>query len=151
MRTVTDNGSNFCKSFRQFGPRSGIAATAHRPPVEDMCNLEEVLGPQTLDLNEGEAGADGGQDLDGEIEDDATEYVHVADILAQGSGQGGLYKLQEHLRCADHTMNLVATTDVKVVLENDRFHQSAIEGKANELWKKQRASTNAMETIQKYV
>jgi hypothetical protein len=97
---VTDNGSNFCKSFRQFGPRSGIASTAHRPAVEDMCDLEEVLGAQPLDLNEGEAGADGGQDLDDEIEDEATEYVHVADILEQGSEQDRLYKLPEHLRCA---------------------------------------------------
>ncbi|MFN9983267.1 MAG: hypothetical protein ACK53Y_25290, partial [bacterium] len=36
LRTVTDNGSNFCKSFREFGPRPGRAATAPLPPVEDM-------------------------------------------------------------------------------------------------------------------
>jgi hypothetical protein len=153
MRTVTDNGSNFCKSFRQFSPKSGIAATAHRPAADDMCDLEEVLPPQPqpqpqpLDLIEREAGADGGHDLDDEIEDDATEYVHLTYILAKGSEQGGLYKLPEHLRCAGHTMNLVCTTDVKAVLENDRFHKSAIEDKANELWKKQRASIGAVETV----
>ncbi len=90
MPTVTDNGSNFCKSYRQFSPRSGIAATAHRPAVDDMCDLEEVLPPQPqpqpqpqpLDLIEREAGADGGHELDDEIEDDATEYVHLTYILA---------------------------------------------------------------------
>jgi hypothetical protein len=151
MRTVTDNGSNFCKSFREFGPGSGIAATAHRPPIEDMCDLEEVLGPQPLDLNEREAGADGGQDFDDEIEEDAIEYVHVADILEQGSEQDSLYKLPEHLRCAAHTMNLVCTKDVKAVLDKDLRHQSAVEEKANELWKKQRASPSLMEIVVKYM
>ncbi len=77
--------------------------------------------------------------------------VHVANILAQGSESepGGIYKLPEHLRYAAHTMNLVCTNDVKDVLENDRLHKSAIDHKANELWKKQRASTGAVEIIQK--
>jgi hypothetical protein len=52
-RTVTDNGENFIKSFRKFGPRSGLAVTAHRPPSEYMDDVEEVLPsqpqPQPLD------------------------------------------------------------------------------------------------------
>jgi hypothetical protein len=105
--------------------------------------------PQPLDRNEREDGADGGHDVDDELEPEPTQYVHVADILAQGSEEGGLYKLPEHLRCAAHTMNLVATTDVRNVLENDSLHKSAIDHKVNELWKKQRASTNAVDIIQK--
>ncbi len=146
-RTVTDNGANFLKSFRKFGPRSGIAATAHRPPAEDMDDVEEWLTsqpqPQPLDRNERE------DRVDDELEQEPTEYAHVADILAEGSEEGGLFKLPEHLRCAAHTMNLVATVDVRNVLENDNLHKSAIEHKANELWKKQRASTNAVDIIQK--
>ncbi len=46
-------------------------------------------------------------------------------------------------------MNLVAGPDVKNVLENDHLHKSAIDQKANDLWKKQRASTNAVDIIQK--
>ena len=49
-RTVTDNGSNFLKSFRKFGPRSGLAATAYLPPAEDMDDLEEVLSSQRQPL-----------------------------------------------------------------------------------------------------
>ncbi len=153
MQTVTDNGANFLKSFRKFGPRSRIAATAHRPPAEDKDDVEEVLPsqpqPQPLDRNERDDGAGGGHDVDDELEQEPTQYVHVADILAQGSEEGGLYKLPEHLRCAAHTMNLVATTDVRNVLENYSLHKSAIDHKANELWKKQRASTNAVDIIQK--
>ena len=71
LRTVTDNGSNFCKSFREFGPRSRLAATAHLPPAEDMDNLEEVLSSQRQPLyrNEREDGAPGGHeyDIDDEI------------------------------------------------------------------------------------
>ncbi len=58
-------------------------------------------------------------------------HVHVADILEEGSEEGGLYKLPEHLRCAAHTMNLVTTVDVRNVLENDSLHRSAIDQKAN--------------------
>ncbi len=105
--------------------------------------------PQPLDRNEREDGARGCHDVDDELELDPSQYVpvHVADILAQGSEEGGLYKLPEHLRCAAHTMNLVATTDVRNVLENDSLHKSAIDQKANDLWKKQRVSTNEVDII----
>jgi hypothetical protein len=73
----------------------------------------------------------------------------VAEILEEGSEEGGLYNLPEHLRCAAHTLNLVAGPDVKNVLENEPLHKSAIDQKANDLWKKQRASTNAMDIITK--
>jgi len=154
-RTVTDNGSNFLKSFRKFGPRSGLAATAHLPPAEDMDDLEEVLSSQRQPLyrNEREDGAPGGHeyDVDDEIHLPPGSYhhVHVADILEDGSEEGGLYKLPEHLRCAAHTMNLVASVDVRNVLEKDSLHRSAIDQKANDLWKKQRASTNAVDIIVK--
>ncbi len=46
-------------------------------------------------------------------------------------------------------MNLVASMDVKNVLEKDSLHRSAIDQKANDLWKKQRASTNAVDIIVK--
>ncbi len=68
LRTVTDIGSNFCKSFREFGPRSGLAATAHLPlpPAEDMDDVEEVLPsqPQPQYWNEREDGAPGDHEYD---------------------------------------------------------------------------------------
>jgi hypothetical protein len=48
-------------------------------------------------------------------------------------------------------LNLVGSKDVKAVLDKDPRHQSAIEEKANELWKKQRASTSMLETVIKYM
>ncbi len=44
-------------------------------------------------------------------------------------------------------MNLVASQDVKNVLESDSLRKSAIDQKANDLWKKQRASTNAVDIV----
>jgi hypothetical protein len=44
-------------------------------------------------------------------------------------------------------MNLVASVDVRNVLEKDSLHRSAIDQKANDLCKKQRASTNAVDII----
>ncbi len=43
----------------------------------------------------------------------------------------------------------MACQDVKNVLEKDPLHRSAIDQKANDLWKKQRASTNAVDIIKK--
>ncbi len=80
-RTVTDNGANFVKSFRKFGPRSGLAATAHKPPAQDMDNVEEVLPsqpqPQPLDRNEREDGACAGHDVDDELHLHPSQYEHV--------------------------------------------------------------------------
>ncbi len=123
LQTVSDKGNYFYKSFRQFGPRFGIAATAHRPAADDICGLKEVLGPQPqpqpLDLIEMELMV--AMILMTRLKMmPLNMYVHVTEILAQGSEHGGLYKLLEHLRCAVHTMNLVCTTDVKAVLEKDR-------------------------------
>ena len=152
VRTVTDNGANFCKSFREFGPKSGTAATGHWPPGEDMDELEEVVGPMPglpmpVDPNEGGAGADGGQNLDDEVAEDDTQYVDVSEILSHGDQEDSLYLLPEHLRCAAHTFNLVGCKDTESLLEQDTRHQSAIVDKANELWKKQRASTSMMEVV----
>ncbi len=117
--------------------------------------MEEVLPsqPQPLYRNEREDGARGGNDIDDELHLHPSQYehVHVADILAESSEEGGLYRLPEHLRCAAHTMNLVATVDVRHVLENDSLHKSAIDQKANDLWKKQRASTKAVDIIHKQI
>ncbi len=95
-RTVTDNGANFLKSFKKFGPRSRLAATAHLPPAEDMDDVEEMLPsqPQPQYRNEREDGAPGGTeyDVDDEIHLPPGSYhhVHVADILEDGSEKGGL-------------------------------------------------------------
>ena len=152
LRTVTDNGANFCKSFREFGPRPGRAATAPLPPVEDMDEVEEVLPsqPQPQYRNEREDEAPGDHEyIDDEIHlpPGSYQHLHVEEMLEEGSEEGGLYNLPEHLRCAAHTLNLVACQDVKNVLENDHLHKSAIDQKANDLWKKSRASTNAMDII----
>ena len=98
LRTVTDNGSNFCKSFREFGPRPGRAATARLPPVEDMDELEEVLPsqPQPRYQNEREDEAPGDHEyIDDEIHlpPGSYEHVRVEEILEEGSEEGGLYNL----------------------------------------------------------
>ena len=154
VRTVTDNGANFCKSFREFGPKSGTAATRFWPPNEDMDDLEEVMGPMpglSMPVDPNEGGAEGGPNLDDELEDDDTQYVHVGDILTQGDQEDSLHMLPEHLRCAAHTLNLVACKDTETVLAQDTRYQSAIENKANELWKKQRASSTLMETVVRFM
>ncbi len=95
--TVTDNGSNFCKSFREFGPRPGRAATAPLPPVEDMDDLEEVLPSQPQpryryrNEREDEAPDDHEYDVDDEIHLPPGSYQHVrvAEILEEGSEEGG--------------------------------------------------------------
>ncbi len=81
LHTVTDNGSNFCKSFREFGPRPGRAATAPLPPAEHMDDVEEVLPsqpqPQYRNEREDEAPGDHEYDVDDEIHLPPGSYQHV--------------------------------------------------------------------------
>lgn len=78
VATVSDNGSNFVKCFKEFG-------------------IKINLPDQENEEDDGHADADDEEDIG---------IVQFPDTPEEPS-----FKLPNHIRCASHTLNLVATTD----------------------------------------
>ena len=125
--TVTDNGSNFVKAFGTF---------AIQEPVSNEVNSLE------------------GDDDEIELEDDVI-FANLHDlIMPNQDGDDDLtqveYELPSHRRCAAHTLNLVASTDVEKHLScslSKSVYQSSF-AKYTALWNKTRRSTVAADVIQ---
>ncbi|CAH0562791.1 unnamed protein product [Brassicogethes aeneus] len=81
VATVTDNGSNFVKAFKEFG---GGTLTKITDTESD----------------------------NGEGEEDYYEFTSILNDFFS-------LQLPKHVRCASHTLNLIATTDVKNAIQSD--------------------------------
>ncbi|KAL4148289.1 hypothetical protein QTP88_002565 [Uroleucon formosanum] len=111
ISTVTDNGSNFVKAFKNFG-------------CEIDCNFQT----DDLEFNDDRENTD-----EEESTDQATfENIEVDDITTQGT----TIFLPHNLRCASHTLSLITTTDFKNILKGtpaSRINHSVM-GKCTTLW-----------------
>ena len=122
--TVTDNGSNFVKAFASFS----------------------VLKTE-VDDNEEHSITD--DDYGVELGDDATfTDIHSVMMLEQNEDDQTQveYELPPHQRCASHTLNLVASTDVDKHLLSNSLSKSVYRssfGKCTALWNKTRRSSLA--------
>lgn len=129
--TTTDNGSNFVKAFKHFGSDGDTLPEASDPQLDP-----ELTPDDTDDL----------VDLvrDPDTVDDPPEAIEVDDILQMGEMGGGQQSsLPMHMRCAAHTLNLVATADASAALTDANFRgaQRKAMGKAQALWNAQSRST----------
>lgn len=109
VSTATDNGSNFVKAFKEFG----VSLTV---PNQDE-DSEESNDEQ----------------LEGTDEDDEFDFVPIPE--PEGNDDN-LILLPKHVRCASHTLSLIATTDVtKIIAATNvsRVHHPAL-AKCNALW-----------------
>ncbi|KAF2366176.1 HTH CenpB-type DNA-binding domain [Trinorchestia longiramus] len=134
---TSDNGSNFLKAFRLFGESeqecSQLQSTSCKAPQNES-------------------------NCDSDVEDDADDTVieDVATILDQGEQSSELNgehcTLPRHIRCAAHTLNLIATTDAAAIMDNPgnqdykKILHSAF-SKAQALWNKQSQSPQAADII----
>ena len=126
--TVTDNGSNIVKAFATF---------AIQEPMSDEVNSLE------------------GDDDEIELEDDVI-FVNLHDLMMPNQdGDDDLtqveYELPPHQRCAAHTLNLVASTDVDKHLSSCSLSKSVYRSsfaKCTALWNKTRRSTVAADIMQ---
>jgi hypothetical protein len=103
-RTTTDNAANFKKAFVQFSSESNV--------------LPDVVEPEAdVDL-------DDKPDLQQLLEDpeptaaDEVEFVQLESVFREEAAEETLPK---HMRCAAHTMNLVATVDADKALDDGSF------------------------------
>lgn len=100
VATVTDNGSNFVKAFKEFG----------------------------IKLNS----------MDDEDDEFVEEFPIFVPIDEHELGEH-LPELPKHLRCASHTLNLIATTDATKIINSDKIlkkRHSIAMSKCQILWNK---------------
>lgn len=125
VSTTTDNGRNFLKAFQVFGEKN---EDDHLVPFED----------------------DSDEDED-EDEDEVTP-VPIADVF-DGEELEDLTHLPPHRRCVVHTLNLLATADLKDVPGWSSSPPKPIFKKVQQkcvaLWNKQNRKTTVAATIKK--
>ena len=121
--TVTDNGSNFVKAFATFA-QPDVSPTSL--VTEDELE-EEVIFENMNDLM-------------------VPEHLDTQDDLTQIE-----YELPPHQRCAAHTLNLVASTDVDKFLSSSPLSRNIYRSsfsKCTALWNKASRSTIASDQMQ---
>ena len=90
---VTDSGSNFVKAFKEFS----------------ICNF-----PSDLDTSDGE-------EENVEALQAATIDSELSDHDGDGPNNQDVYRLPVHFRCSAHRLNLIASKDSLMALENPTF------------------------------
>jgi hypothetical protein len=129
VKTVTDNGTNFCKAFKIFGNE-----------VDGTAALHSAQEAQSQAASESQA------------EDDINECepVPIFDTLSENDRLiAQTYSLPPHHRCSSHTLNLIATKDA-LGAEKDAAYKKISRstfGKCQALWNKQSRSPLAADTV----
>lgn len=117
--TVTDNASNFVKSFKMFGVVEVPEEFQRVPPVQAQVGEPDLS-----------SGSDDGGD------GDEVSFSDICEIMNQPNEP--LVSLPSHMRCAAHTLNLIATTDVTNALSKQggsykKLYRGAM-AKCSKLW-----------------
>ena len=116
VSTVTDNGSNFVKAFKEFGINA-VKFDQHKgdnaTEEEEAETVENLLQLTAVEEDIDTSGV-------------ASSHYEVE------------HALSKHVHCASHTLSLVATTDAKNALKNHTFTalNHTMMGKCNALWNK---------------
>ena len=127
---VTDNASNFVKSFKHFGEEAHAA-------------LAELLKEASNKGEEDDDADENDNDEDGVIYQELTDILSSSDTLR--------FSLPAHFRCSAHTMNLIATKDVEKYLTTaEQFKRVSRKTmlKLHDLWNKQSKSTIIAQRIE---
>ena len=117
--TVTDNGSNFVKAFKEF------SETAQADHDSTQTVLQQSINGDILFTNVGDL-----------LNDDS-------------DNRDNQYALPPHHRCGAHTMNLVAVVDSDTACEDLAYKKisRATLAKCTALWNKSSRSPLAAETV----
>ena len=123
---MTDNESNFVKAFGTFAlPDVSPTSSVTQDKLEEEATFENVNELMVPEL--------------GDIQDDLIQIE---------------YELPPHQRCAAHTLNLVASTDIDKFLSSSPLSRNIYRSsfsKCTALWSKASRSTIASDQIQEKI
>lgn len=138
MATVTDNGSNFLKAFKEFGVKVSSNLIAKSVDSSELCTNDN-------DEQEPTETADSSSDEDEEDKDEVIlptfkSIVAVSTPSEEEDEEDTLQiQLPKHQRCASHTINLIAVTDTKNAINSNtalRKRHTNVLNKCSLLWNK---------------
>lgn len=148
--TVTDSGSNFVKAFRLFSTEFERPELFSQPVVpttiQDEDYSEEVSGfDSEVEANEGDL-----RQIQEEALLEDLEFFELTNMLDPANGICESFSLPPHRRCACHSLNLIATSDVGKIRDRTfiKLYRST-EAKLTAVWNKQSRSSNASDFIEK--
>lgn len=137
LATVTDNGSNFVKAFKEYSKEADIVATGNEDSAATG-NNESIVSTTS---NESASLPRHDNDSDEEEEQSSDLDVEVVDVssllsVPEDADDFGIV-LPPHQRCVAHTLNLIASHDALESLKHNmaykRQYNSAM-GKCSALW-----------------
>jgi len=154
--TVTDNATNFGKTFKIYAQQFTAESTANSYLTLNDQNINKLIDDidQNSEIN---------SELDAEFihnymenEPDDTEVVNVSDILLNYEDNGNIQNedvdigSSNHMTCSTHTLHLVAITDTSKItdLTYKNISRSAF-GKLSSFWNLLRRSTVASDQTYK--
>lgn len=134
IATVTDNGANFVKAFKEFSVQVEFGVLQI-----DTDTPDDIGGSNAVAETESSASANPNEG-NGDHASETVEFVDIYDVLnSQPSSNCNdpVIVLPTHERCCSHTLSLVATTDASKALKNSaqfaRLNHAAM-GKCSSLW-----------------
>jgi hypothetical protein len=86
--------------------------------------------------------------------EDEVEFITLAKVFDEHASEDEPNSLPKHMRCAAHTLNLVATKDAEKALVDDSCFKTVWRkamGKAQSLWNAQNRSTQAADKIKEHL
>eukprot|EP00102_Acyrthosiphon_pisum_P022064 XP_016659274.1 PREDICTED: uncharacterized protein LOC103309210 [Acyrthosiphon pisum] len=147
--TTTDNGSNVVKSFKMFG-QSSENQPIYNPKEKEFINT-------LIEKNEDE------KNDNVDIEEEGIDFskIPIYEVLNKDWEDNMLYNSPKHHRCASHTLNLIATSDIEKALRcysntnvTNKFSLAAYKkqsrptfSKCQAIWNKQNHSSQMADII----
>lgn len=144
VKTCTDNGANMVKAFAESEKAKEVArqaegqAEGQADDSEEDNFAEEISDSDDSELEQVQGRSSGN-------DDEGAEVDSAGDVLEQEEIENKTVILPDHLRCATHTLNLVATKDSERAMDKAAYKITyrASMAKATALWNTVSRSTKA--------